>query len=85
MESRIAFSTFIILTLRNPRILLLTLRKLYITQFLRRIQKEKKQMEIRTKIIEKSGYDEVFTVDGDNYNSAEYNSIKDAIQTKMYQ
>ena len=53
--------------------------------FLRRIQKEKKQMEIRTKIIEKSGYDEVFTVDSDNYNSAEYNSIKDAIQTKMYQ
>ena len=53
--------------------------------FLRRIQKEKKQMEIRTKIIERSGYDEVFTVDGDNYNSAEYNSIKDAIQTKMYQ
>jgi hypothetical protein len=53
--------------------------------FLRRIQKEKKQMEIRTKIIERSGYDEVFTVDGDSYNSAEYNSIKDAIQTKMYQ
>ena len=53
--------------------------------FLRRIQKEKKQMEIRTKIIERSGYDEVFSVDDDKYNSAEYNSIKDAIQTKMYQ
>jgi len=53
--------------------------------FLRRIQKEKKQMEIRTKIIERSGYDEVFTVDDDGYNSSEYNSIKDAIQTKMYQ
>ena len=53
--------------------------------FLRRIQKEKKQMEIRAKIIERSGYDEVFTVDGDGLNSAEYNSIKDAIQTKMNQ
>jgi hypothetical protein len=53
--------------------------------FLRRIQKEKKQMEIRAKIIERSGYDEVFTVDGDGFDSAEYNSIKDAIQTKMYQ
>ena len=53
--------------------------------FLRRIQKEKKQMEIRSKIIERSGYDEVFTVDDDGFNSAEYNSIKDAIPTKMYQ
>jgi hypothetical protein len=53
--------------------------------FLRRIQKEKKQMEIRAKIIERSGYDEVFTVDGDGFDSAEYNSIKDAIQTKMNQ
>ena len=53
--------------------------------FLRRIQKEKKQMEIRAKIIERSGYDEVFTVDGDGFNSAEYNSIKDSIQTKMNQ
>ena len=51
--------------------------------FLRRIQKEKKQMEIRSKIIERSGYDEVFTVDGDGFDSAQYNSIKDAISTKM--
>ena len=27
--------------------------------FLRRIQKEKKQLEIKTKIIERSGYEEV--------------------------
>jgi hypothetical protein len=53
--------------------------------FLRRIQKEKKQMEIRSKIIERSGYDEVFTVDGDGFDNAQYNSIKDAIQTKMNQ
>ena len=31
--------------------------------FLRRIQKEKKQLEIKTKIIEKSGFDEVMMVD----------------------
>ena len=54
--------------------------------FLRRIQKEKKQMEIREKIIEKSGYDEVMHVD-DPYggNSSDYNSIKEAVQTKMNQ
>jgi len=53
--------------------------------FLRRIQKEKKQMEIKEKIIERSGYDEVFSVDGDGYNSSEYNTIKDNIQMKLYQ
>ena len=53
--------------------------------FLRRIQKEKKQMHIRSKIIERSGYDEVFTVYGDGFDSAQYNSIKDAISTKMNQ
>ena len=31
--------------------------------FLRRIQKEKKQLEIKTKIIEKTGFDEVMMVD----------------------
>ena len=39
--------------------------------FLRRIQKEKKQMEIRAKIIERSGYDEVFTVDGDGIDASD--------------
>ena len=33
--------------------------------FLRRIQKEKRQMDIRTKIIEKSGFEEVMSADGD--------------------
>ena len=42
-------------------------------------------MEIKEKIIEKSGYDEVFSVDGDNYNSSDYNTIKDNIQIKLYQ
>jgi hypothetical protein len=42
-------------------------------------------MEIRTKIIEKSGYDEVMHVDDDYGSSSDYNSIKEAVQTKMYQ
>ena len=49
--------------------------------FLRRIQKEKKQLEIKTKIIEKSGYDEVMTVDDSSLagSSSDYNTIKDNI------
>ena len=53
--------------------------------FLRRIQREKRQLEIKNKIIEKSGYNEVFDdsnkIDGDNYS--EYNSIKDAVHSKL--
>jgi|TARA_B100000427_G_scaffold283287_1_gene255499 DNA-directed RNA polymerase specialized sigma subunit len=52
--------------------------------FLRRIQKEKKQLEIKNKIIEKNGYEEVFHDDslteGGNYS--DYNSIKDSIHSK---
>ena len=48
--------------------------------FLRRIQKEKKQLEIRQKIIEKSGFDEVFVADEGSDKSSEYNQIKDAVQ-----
>ena len=50
--------------------------------FLRRIQKEKKQLEIRQKIIERSGYDEVFVAD-ESDKSSEYNSIKDAVQYRF--
>ena len=52
--------------------------------FLRRIQKEKKQLEIKTKIIEKTGYDEVMVVDDGALTSAssDYNTIKDNIQYK---
>ena len=46
--------------------------------FLRRIAKEKRQMDIKEKIIEKSGYDHVFTVDGDA--SSEYNQIKSRVE-----
>ena len=49
--------------------------------FLRRIQKEKKQLDIKTKIIEKTGYDEVMTVDDSAMagSSSDYNTIKDNI------
>ena len=51
--------------------------------FLRRIQKEKRQMDIRAKIIERSGFDEVMSADGD-YNASDYNTIKENIQSKLY-
>ena len=47
--------------------------------FLRRIAKEKRQMDIKEKIIEKSGYDEVMHVDGDQ--KTEYNYIKSRIES----
>ena len=53
--------------------------------FLRRIQKEKRQLEIKNKIIEKSGFSEVFddnnTLDGSNYS--DYNQIKDYVHSKL--
>ena len=53
--------------------------------FLRRIQREQRQLEIKNKILEKSGYSAVFDdnnqIDGSNY--AEYNSIKDAVHSKL--
>ena len=52
--------------------------------FLRRIQKEKKQLEIKTKIIERTGYDQVMVVeDGANGTSSDYNSIKEKIHYKL--
>ena len=53
--------------------------------FLRRIQREKIQLEIKNKILERSGYQEVFddstTIDGSNYS--DYNQIKDAVHSKL--
>jgi hypothetical protein len=50
--------------------------------FLRRIQKEKKQLEIKTKIIERTGFDEVMVIDDSllSGSSSDYNTIKDNIQ-----
>jgi hypothetical protein len=53
--------------------------------FLRRIQKEKRQLEIKNKILEKTGFNEVFAddlgVDGGNYS--DYNSIKENVHIKL--
>ncbi len=53
--------------------------------FLRRIGKEKRQLEIKNKILERSGYSEVFvddnTIDGGNYS--DYNTIKDGVHSKL--
>lgn len=55
--------------------------------FLRRIAKEKKQLEIKTKIIERSGFDQVFTADtsdlGGDYS--DMNNIKDNINYRFSQ
>jgi hypothetical protein len=53
--------------------------------FLRRIQKEKKQLEIKNKIIERTGFDEVMTVDDSllSGSRSDYNTIKDNIQYKL--
>jgi|TARA_B100000035_G_scaffold27669_1_gene21506 hypothetical protein len=47
--------------------------------FLRRIAKEKRQQAIREKIVEKSGFDQVFHTD-DNSDAATYNGIKSRIE-----
>lgn len=53
--------------------------------FLRRIQREKRQLEIKNKILERSGFSEVFsddnTIDGGNYS--DFNSIKDSVHQKL--
>ena len=58
--------------------------------FLRRIQKEKKQLEIKGKILERSGYDEVMHSDkydgsmsGMNASYSDMTGIKENIETKM--
>ena len=50
--------------------------------FLRRIQREKRQLEIKNKILERSGYDEVFYGD-DGGEASDYNQIKDAVHSKL--
>jgi hypothetical protein len=57
--------------------------------FLRRIQREKKQLEIKNKILERSGFDEVLHMDshsGDMIgynNSSDMNSIKETLEMRF--
>jgi len=53
--------------------------------FLRRIQREKKQLDIKTRILEKSGFDEVFSADSSvvGYDSSSMNSIKETLEIKV--
>ena len=58
--------------------------------FLRRIQKEKKQLEIKGKILERSGHDEVMhtdsydgTMTGMGSSDSDMNSIKENIEIRM--
>ena len=52
--------------------------------FLRRISLEKKQLEIKNKIIERSNFDEVFdTNDMDGSNYSDLNTIKDNVHNKL--
>ena len=52
--------------------------------FLRMISQEKKQLEIKNKILEKTNFDEVFDAnDLDAANYSDYNSIKDAVHSKL--
>lgn len=53
--------------------------------FLRRIQREKKQLDIKTRILEKSGFDEVFSADSSvmGYDSSQMNSIKESLEIKV--
>ena len=50
--------------------------------FLRRIQKEKRQLEIKNKILTKSGYDQVFHTD-DKTGHSDYNTIKENVEIKI--
>ena len=50
--------------------------------FLRRIQKEKKQMEVKNKILERSDFDEILSLeDRDRANDMSY--IKSRVHTQM--
>jgi DNA-directed RNA polymerase specialized sigma24 family protein len=48
--------------------------------FLRRIQKEKRQLDIKDKIIERSGFDEIASVDSTDES---YHQIKSKIEMRM--
>ena len=54
--------------------------------FLRRIQKEKKQLEIKSKLLERSSFEEVFAADDSimGFNMSDMNSIKENLEYRSY-
>lgn len=54
--------------------------------FLRRIQKEKKQLEIKSKLLERSSFEEVFAADASimGFNMSDMNSIKENLEYRSY-
>ena len=82
MGLRIVSSTSRTLTLTSLPTLLLTLRRSSTTHSLEGSPKKERQLEIRHKIISKSGYDQVFhSDDGDNYS--DYNTIKENAEMRI--
>jgi len=54
--------------------------------FVRRIKQEKRVLELYDRLIERNGFDEVFSEDNDSSdiaNHSDYNSIKDRVHSKM--
>jgi hypothetical protein len=54
--------------------------------FVRRIKQEKRNLELYDRLLERNGYEQVFTEDNgnsDNSNYSDYNSIKDAVHSRM--
>jgi hypothetical protein len=53
--------------------------------FLRRIEREKRQLDIKTKLLEQTGFDEVFVSDKNilDGSDSDYNGIKNSVHSKM--
>jgi hypothetical protein len=54
--------------------------------FVRRIKQEKRNLELYDRLLERNGFDEVFYEDNGNSdisNYSDYNSIKDAVHSRM--
>jgi DNA-directed RNA polymerase specialized sigma subunit len=51
--------------------------------FIRKIQKEKHELKIKSKMLEQSGFDEVFSMDGDyGFSMSDMNTIKENLEIK---
>ena len=82
MVLKIASSILITLTLIKSKNPFAYFTQIVFYAYLRRIAKEKRQLDIKEKLIEKKGYDEVFHSDS-NDNHSDMNSIKNRVETNM--